>query len=312
MSNPIQRCYILMLSSLLLSANVFSQNGGDRICDCIVANYLRIGISYEELLGALEEDLVSSKITDRTQASRSNQIRNVSQTGRINEFRLREFFMYEQRNYSIIKFCSNLHSEDLSPDAKFLISMMFYELEKLDVNSSRANWMEQYRKETASIILAYSDELSKMLSLFKVIQLHFLYKLSETKELRALDKVIHETNDAIAAADAIKVSAGDIVFKIDRNNVLSLNDKAVAEEEVCSLIRPYFKNGNRVLLTSERMTNYKSYLAAYNELNGCYTATLEEKSQEYFSMSVGQLSTEQKEEIKKIVPYTIVEVIYRN
>ena len=104
-----------------------------------------------------------------------------------------------------------------------------------------------------------------------------------------------------------KVVSSDIEFRVNENNDLIIGGEVVTSEEVCLLIRPYFKSGKRILFESEGGTNYQFYLSAYKLIQTCYTARLEEKSLELFNKPVGELSTEEKAHVKEILPFSFIE-----
>lgn len=292
---------------ILFACTSFEEPPKSIVCDCVAANFHRIDINYTLLLQELEADLVLNKIIDREDSSRLAQIRAVSQTGRIENIRTFEDLNFERMNFRTIKYCSDLHAEDIGLEFYRMLTSMFYRMERLEINSLEGNGIEEYRKNTAKILLENTSDLEADSALFRLIQLNFLYRTSDTQQLRSMLDSERRIAAKKAASDALVILPDDIVVKVASDDMLSVNGETVSLEELCPILSSHFNRDERVIFSSDRNTNYKYYVKVHLEIQDCYKAAWERKSLEVFDDSYINLSDEEKDLIKEFVPFNMVE-----
>jgi biopolymer transport protein ExbD len=107
--------------------------------------------------------------------------------------------------------------------------------------------------------------------------------------------------------------------KVDDNNQLFIREKQVKLKDVQPMTKAFISNPEQkpelaespkkaiVALRNERGTNYKTYLDVYNALKAAYDELWEEKSRELFDKSYEELSSNQKKEVRTLIPFVISE-----
>lgn len=106
---------------------------------------------------------------------------------------------------------------------------------------------------------------------------------------------------------------------VNKKNELIVRDKKMDVKNLRTKVKEFISNPNQnldfaenpkkaiVSLGNERGTDYKSYIAVYNEIKGAYNELRNEKTLEMFGKEFEEINAALQKEIKSLIPLVIVE-----
>lgn len=283
-----------------VATSLYAQSFEDGITDCINTNFLQIEVDYTQVLSELEHDLMANNIIDDTEASRIKQIRSVAMHGQIETARTYENILWEQLGLRTIKYCverNTYSSQDTSPSPIF---EMLRKIESISLKHQETLNLSQLRMEIAEVLLKYHKNTVQFSKLWKIIQLDFLSRFSETPEMKEMVRLIEPIFKEQDTANTVRLHVGT-------DDIVTLEHQRIETDEICNELKPALIDGKGIYLTNERGTNYGLYLETYRAIKGCVTATRAEKSFEAYGQPYENLNPEERERINQMIPMRIIE-----
>lgn len=294
-----RRVKILIL--LTLSSNLLGQEIEDKICFCLTENFNLVGLDYNKIIEEIELDLIKNNIIDKTSKSRLDQFAKVSEIGVIKKPRTYENIKFEQLNLNTLKHCINLityTSNCETPPSFSLFREMDYL--KQEIQQEPNFNLSALRTRTAQIILENNGKFSQDSKLWKIIQLSYLYWLSEINDLGVLI-------DLSAYNLSTKDTSNTVKIHVSPNDKITFEGRFLEKHEICQYLKPQIIQKKGVYFTNERNTKYKIYLEVYNELKECFLSLRNEKAIELYQKKYDELTDEETEIINETIPLRIIE-----
>lgn len=274
----------------------------DQILGCIKANFELVGIDYFKIIDEVEIDLINNKIIDETTESRFNQISQVAKIGIIENQRTYENIKLEQLGISSIKHCVNLITYTLkdceTPDVFRLFRDMEYLNQKIQQKQDYS--LFEIRKSTAKTLNEYNDTFAKNSRLWKIIQLEYLFRLSDLEEINILPELAPFGSDQID-------KAGSFELHVRVDDSLLVQGKVIEYEDICKILNTTIQQNQLINLTSDKGTKFEFYYKVYNDLIECIEGLRNEKAEQMYGKYYDQLTTVESEIVNKIIPSKIIE-----
>ncbi|MBK8670049.1 MAG: hypothetical protein IPN89_11535 [Saprospiraceae bacterium] len=292
---------VKILILLILSSNLFGQEIEDKICFCLTENFNLAGLDYYKIIEEVELDLMKNNIIDKTSKSRLDQFVKVAEIGVITKPRTYENIKFEQLGLNTLKHCVSLitYTSNCEPPPSF---SLFREMDylKQEIQQEPNFNLSALRTKTAQIIIENNGKFNQDSKLWKIIQLSYLYWLSEINDLGVLI-------DLPAYDFSNQDTSNTVKIHVSPDDKITFEGIFLEKHEICQYLKPKIIQKKGVYFTNERNTKYKLYLDVYNELKDCFLTLRNEKAIELYQNKYDELNNEQTEIINEMIPLRIIE-----
>lgn len=290
----------IFLFSILLIGNLSlrAQNITSRILNCIEENFALADTGFFKSLGIIEDDLIKQKIIDATSNSIQSQFKNVATIGRMEHSRSVEHILLEQIGISTIMHCTNLITYSYSNESPPELFHFFKDMETLLTKNQVNPYIQRnkHKKQIARLILDYSENIGNDYTLWKAIQILYLYQLTELEEDILLPYLAPLENTK---------STVDIM--INANGFLELEGKTVDDEAIFLAMKPLIKNKLTLVVNCHESTSFYRYYEVIDQLYQCIELLRNEQAIETFKKNYADLTTSEFKLIHELIPGHIIE-----
>lgn len=299
--------------------------------NCLVKTSAELGVDLKKELSNFEKHLIAAgALADNSGNSYYRLYEKIKETGDVSYV-----FQYSLFD-SIRSSANNIEFKDLGGDCiklaektqrtrRYQKSKLFQL--KLSMDSIR-NSQNIYIKEVADVILRilspedFDHDYYKMTALLMLAATQDvstgierkLPPIAENTDGAPINKrnllVVHVTtdNDSVILNNT-KVSIEDLTDIVERYLISDSKDTTMPEMILVNidLIGDCFQSNLVISLQNERETSYSTYVEVQNKLIKAYRRVRNDKAMEFFNLEFDELSVDQQNSIKQLIPISISE-----